>query len=295
MEQFKGKVHPAKEAGEKPWPVRLLNQRSTESERQPGNLPHALVAWSVRFFTSKTGEFFKKAKFQELLNSNELDGEDEYIDVQESESSDTDEQCHSPSEVDINSFNDKEEECPEELQDNGLENASCLDPKHGKKAVPVNASLGSKRTTGKKTKISNVTGKEKWERKSSDGDEELKLLKELVSCEKESKKEVKLPPSAKEKDDDALFGDLVASQLRKLPEMLKLQARHQINGTMFHMQMRMHQQQHPQQQPVNVVGYSPMNNKIQSPVPEYDPRGPFQRSLSQSPLDDQFIQWTKHT
>ena len=163
-------------------------------------------------------------------------------------------------------------------------------PKHGKKAVPVNASLGSKRTIGKKRKISNVTGKEKWERKSSDGDEELKLLKELVSCEKESKKEVKLPPSAKEKDDDALFGDLVASQFRKLPEMLKLQARHQINGTMFHMQMRMHQQQHPQQQPVNVVGYSPMNNKIQSPVPEYDPRGPFQGSLSQSPLDDQFIQ-----
>lgn len=100
-----------------------------EAQKAKGSLEiYHMLSWLDQFVSSRVRQVnsSKKAKFQELLNSNELDGEDEYIDVQESESSDTDEQCHSPSEVDINSFNDKEEECPEELQDNSLENASCL-------------------------------------------------------------------------------------------------------------------------------------------------------------------------
>ena len=48
-----------------------------------------------------------------------------------------------------------------------------------KKAVPVRASLGSKRATGKKAKISDASGKAKSERKSSHGDEEFLVKKNM--------------------------------------------------------------------------------------------------------------------
>ena len=211
-----------------------------------------------------------KAKYETFLESFHLDGEGEKIDVEENESNDTDGQDNSPLEVEANSLIDKEEGRPEELQDDSLESARCLHPILGKNAFLKNTGI-----VVKKRKISSVTGKEKWKIKLPDGEKELIFLKELVSSEKESRREIKRPPSAQEKDGDALFWDLVASQLRKLPEILKLQAQHQINTTMFNMQMRMHQQQ---QQPVSVTGHPLMNRSIQSPVPEYE-FGPFQRSF----------------
>ncbi len=63
------------------------------------------------------------------------------------------------------------------------------------------------------------------------------MLKELVTAQKIAASE-KRPAAEKDKND--VFGDLMASQMKKLPDVLKNKAKHQISNIIYEMQMKMY-------------------------------------------------------